>query len=172
MVAFALTACDTTAEKAASAPAASSSPVMSANAEQEVAQMERAWSAAMSKQDIDTLSKFMADDGVFVSQTKGFNTKAESVARIKENFEKWKTEKTTSTETVDEVKVKINGETVVAYGRGTSKEEKGGKTETETFLFTDVAAKRNGQWQFIAMTTTVVKPETKSATAPPTGKKK
>jgi uncharacterized protein (TIGR02246 family) len=168
-----LTSCDTPAEKAASTPAANTASPASGNTEQEVAQLERDWSAAISKQDAEALGKLMAEDGVFVSRATGFHTKAENVENLKKEFEKYKKDGQTNLETVDEVKVKVMGENAVAYGRGTSKETKGGKTETEQFLFTDTAVKRNGRWQFLAMTTTVIKPEAKPQIASsPTEKKK
>ncbi len=168
-----LTACDTATEKAASTPAANTASPTSGNADQEVAQLERDWSAAISKQDAEALGKLMAEDGVFVSRTTGFKNKVENVDTLKQEFEKAKKVAQTSLETVDEVKVKVTGDTAVAYGRGTSKETKGGKTETEEFLFTDTVVKRNGRWQFLAMTTTVIKPEAKSqAGSTPAEKKK
>jgi hypothetical protein len=141
------------------------------NAAQEIAQLERDWSAAMSKGDYDTLEKMIADDAV-LERANSFSNKTEYLSDKRRDVAKEKSDGVKTTETVDEVKVKPYGEVYLSYGRYTSVTAKAGKTETSRSLFLDVVAKRNGRWQFVAMTTSSITPEAPSPkTAAATTKK-
>jgi ketosteroid isomerase-like protein len=118
-----------------------------ANAEQEVAQMERDWSAAMTRQDIVTLEGLMADD-VVINGPYGLKNKAKYLEEIKEEFKPIrKGDVVKIEEVIDDVKVKAYGDTLISYGRFHWKDENGGKTETGKSTFTDVSVKHNGRWQ-------------------------
>lgn len=126
--------------------------------EQEVAQLERDWAAAMSRGDIDALNRMLADDAK-IAGSKGFSTKAEYIERKTGEIEQAKRGAGKSFETVDSVNVQIYADTAIATGQITWRTEKEGKIETGRDYFTDVAVKRNGRWQFVSMTSMPAKQE-------------
>jgi ketosteroid isomerase-like protein len=142
------------------------------SAEQEVAQMERDWSAAMSRQDIATIEQMMAED-IVTNGPDGIKNKAERLEEIKKEFEPNKKNGVVKvTENLDYVKAAAYGDVIISYGHFHWKDENSNKVETGKSTFTDVAVKRNGRWQFVSMSTINVTPQDQSSQAFPTDEKK
>lgn len=145
VAAIALSACATTSEKSTSAtspvPTASAGP--SENVEQALTKLEQDWAAAAVKADAAASDRIVADDWVGITSTGQTQTKAEIMNELKSG-----TYKATSMN-VDNIKVRVLGDTAVVTLVQTEKSQYKGKDSSGVYLFTDVWAKRNGKWQVI-----------------------
>jgi ketosteroid isomerase-like protein len=119
-----------------------------ASTEKEIAQLERNWSAAMSRRDLTALERMLADD-VMVA-VPGVSTGATKMEYL-ELLNKRRIEVAKLKETIDDFKVAVHGDTAVALGEYNWRTETDGKSETGKAKFMDVAIKRDGRWQFVAL---------------------
>ena len=107
-------------------------------------QLERDWCQASLKNDVAWLTRVLADDASFVSSTGRRQNKAQVLADFK-------AEKTKTCE-VDQLQVRVHGETAVVTGRWriTGTDAKGQPFPNPESMFTDTFVRRNGEWRCVA----------------------
>jgi uncharacterized protein (TIGR02246 family) len=107
-------------------------------------QLERDWCNASVKNDIDWLTRMLADDASFVTSTGQRQNKAQVLADFK-------AEKTKTCD-VDQLQVRVHGETAVVTGRWriTGIDGKGKPFPNPETMFTDTFVRRNGEWRCVA----------------------
>ena len=112
--------------------------------EEALMQLERDWCNASLKNDVDWLTRVLADDASFVTATGQRQNKAQVLADFK-------AEKTTTCQ-VDQMQVRVHAEAAVVTGRWriTGTDAKGKPFPTPETMFTDTFVRRNGQWQCVA----------------------
>jgi len=118
--------------------------------EQTLMQLERDWSQASLKKDIDTLNKIMADDWVNIDFQGKVVTKAQTIASLKSVLP------ATQAAGLGEMKVRVFGDSAIVTGSDTGKSGSKGKEVIEKYLWTDVFVRRNGRWQAVASQSTKV----------------
>jgi len=118
--------------------------------EQTLMQLERDWSQASLKKDIDTLNKIMADDWVNIDFQGKVVTKAQTIASLKSGLP------ATQAAGLGEMKVRVFGDSAIVTGSDTGKSGSKGKEVIEKYLWTDVFVRRNGRWQAVASQSTKV----------------
>jgi len=118
--------------------------------EQTLMQLERDWSQASLKKDIDTLNKIMADDWVNIDFLGKVVTKAQTIASLKSGLP------ATQAAGLGEMKVRVFGDSAIVTGSDTGKSGSKGKEIIEKYLWTDVFVRRNGRWQAVASQSTKV----------------
>jgi len=134
--------CTVSWSAAAQAPAARSAQ---ANPEETaIRQMERDWVNALLKADTAALDRIEAADFVFADPDGKMHTKAEHLADFKSGALKFESI------TLDDLKVRILGDTAIAHGLSTEKSSYKGKDTSGQYRWTDVFVKRGGCWQAVA----------------------
>ena len=132
-------------------------PVDTAAIEKELLQLEHDWATATVTHNVDFVRRVEADD-ITVTNTDGTTgTKADDVAAVESGAltaEGWE---------LADVKVKVlDGDAAVVTGRGIIKNGKykgpDGRVQAlkPEYRFTDVFARRNGQWQAVASQATTI----------------
>lgn len=120
---------------------------MSANGNT-VIEMDRQRMAAMANKDIAALEKLIADDLIYTHSSARLDTKASLIGNMTSGS-------TVYTEvTPSDVVAQDCGDTVVLTGKARIGVMSGGKPNAFTVRFTDVYAKRNGQWQMVTWQST------------------
>jgi ketosteroid isomerase-like protein len=112
--------------------------------EQDLMQIERDWAAAMVKKDTAALGRFTADDWVFTAPDGRLQTRAEIEAELGSGDLKFESS------TVDDLKVRVFGDTAIVTGRTTDKGQYKGQDISGQYRFTDIFVKRNGRWQSVS----------------------
>ncbi len=112
--------------------------------EEALMQLERDWCNASLKNDVDWLTRVLADDASFVTATGQRQNKAQVLADFKAEQ--------TKTCQVDQMQVRAYGDTAVVTGRWriTGTDAKGKPFPTPESMFTDTFVRLNGQWQCVA----------------------
>jgi uncharacterized protein (TIGR02246 family) len=107
-------------------------------------QLERDWCNASLKNDVDWLTRVLADDASFVTSTGQRQNKAQVLADFKAE--------TTKTCQVDQMQVRVHGEAAVVTGRWriTGTDVKGKPFANPETMFTDTFVRRNGEWRCVA----------------------
>ena len=107
-------------------------------------QLERDWCNASLKNDSDWLTRVLADDASFVTSTGQRQNKAQVLADFKAAK--------TKTCQVDQMEVRVHGETAVVTGRWriTGTDAKGKPFASPESMFTDTFVRRNGEWRCVA----------------------
>ena len=118
--------------------------------EQTLMQLERDWTQASLKSDVDTLNKIMADDWVNIDFLGKTVTKAQTIANLKTGLP------ATQAAGLGEMKVRVFGDSAIVTGSDTGKSGSKGKQVIEKYLWTDVFVRRNGRWQAVASQSTKV----------------
>ena len=122
-----------------------------------VEKLDRDLSAAGVRNDLDASSRLIADQAVFVDDVHDAGktrTKADILAFMRSP------DYTPKSETFDDIHSKQFGDTVVLWGRVTTQGTYKEKPVRDTFNFTDVWQKHNGEWQQVfTRATPVGKPE-------------
>ena len=113
-------------------------------------QLERDWTQASLKKDVDTLNKIMADDWVNIDFQGKTVTKAQTIANLKSGLP------ATQAAGLGEMKVRIFGDSAIVTGSDTGKSASKGKEVIEKYLWTDVFVRRDGRWQAVASQSTKV----------------
>jgi len=111
------------------------------NAEQIITRLEHDWVSAIVKKDTGTLNRLLADDfsGTTNDQIYSKNDAIEDVkAGTHESLD------------LDNIRVRLFGDTAVVTMGQTEKSRHGDSDFSGHYLFTDVWAKRNGQWVAVA----------------------
>ncbi len=114
--------------------------------EQELMQMEHDWSAAYLSHDISVVDRILADD--FIG-TDGRGIMTDKKQELEDARSENPNRKVLS-EAIDDLKVRIYGDTAVVNGRTTEKIQSGGKEFVVQYRRTDVFVKRNGRWQCVS----------------------
>ena len=107
----------------------------------EVEKLDRDLSAAGVRGDLDTSSRLVADQAIFVHESGKTTTKADLLAFMRS------ADYTPKSETFDDIHSKQFGDTVVLWGRVTTEGTYKEKPVRNNFNFTDVWQKHNGKWQ-------------------------
>jgi ketosteroid isomerase-like protein len=114
------------------------------NVEQTLIQLEHDWANAMVQRDVARLDQILANDFITTLPDGQTNSKADHLDEIR--TEQYKVESMT----LDNIKVRVFGDTaVVTYGV-TEKSVDKGKDSGGHSVWTDVFVKRNGSWQIVA----------------------
>ncbi len=120
---------------------------MSANGDMVIA-LDRQRMAAMAAKDIDALNRLIADDLIYTHSSARLDTKASLIGNMQSGS-------TVYTEvTPSDVVAQDCGDAVVLTGKARIGVMSGGKPNAFTVRFTDVYAKRNGQWQMVTWQST------------------
>ena len=110
----------------------------------EVEKLDRELSAAGVRGDLDTTSRLIADQAIFVDEVHESGkttTKADLLAFMRS------ADYTPKSETFDDIHSKQFGDTVVLWGRVTTQGTYKEKAVRSSFNFTDVWQKHDGKWQ-------------------------
>ncbi len=107
-------------------------------------QLEHEWVQVGVNHDVSVLERIEADDIIFTAFDGSLSTKAQDIADVTSGALK------AESASVDDMKVRIYGDTAVVTGRVTTKGQYKGKDISGQFRFTDVFVKRNGKWQAVA----------------------
>ena len=114
-----------------------------------VTQIERDWVIALEKADTAAIDRLEAADYVVTDQDGQVHTKAQGIADLQSGAQKFETFR------LDDLKVRVFGDSAIAFGLDTEKSSYKGKDTSGQYRFTDVFVKRDGRWQ--AVTTHVSK---------------
>ena len=144
VAALALVACAKTNEKPAASTATAATANPTENVEKAILKMESDWADSFVKNDMSVTERITADDYSFINSTGETQTKAQLVEMFKSGTYK------ISYLDLDNFKVRVFGETVVATYGQTEKSQYQGKDNSGHYVYTDVWVKRNGNWQIVA----------------------
>lgn len=135
------------------APAAAQ-PAATPGNEQELVNMETAWSKALVAKDVAALNKIMASDWHGQNQTGKLADRAAAIGAISDGTD------TISTMTNHDVHVRFVGaDLAIVQGQDTETSTHKGKPTSGVYTWTDVFQKRDGQWVAIASQGTPVTPD-------------
>ncbi len=112
--------------------------------EQELMQIEREWVQISVNHDASALDRIEADDFIYTGVDGTLVTKAQDISDITSG------NLTAESANIEEMKVRVYGDTAVVIGRLTTKGQYKGKDFSGQYRFTDVFVKRNGKWQAVA----------------------
>jgi ketosteroid isomerase-like protein len=115
-------------------------------AEQELLNLQREWLDAYQKHDATALERIEADDFTLTEGDGKVTTKAEDVASVRNA----KPPQPDDAFDVEDVKVRLYGDTAVLIGRVIIKYRNRGKLVAEQYRYTDTYLKRRGRWQVVA----------------------
>jgi ketosteroid isomerase-like protein len=125
----------------------SSSPAAdekSKDVEQTIQKLEQQWGDALVKRDQATIDHIAGADWVLIDPEGEILSKAKVDGDLKSGtaaFESFH---------LDDLKVRVFGDTVIAYGLETEKSKYDGKDTSGQYRFTDVFIKRDGRWQAVS----------------------
>lgn len=114
------------------------------NDEQELMRLEREWVQAGIKRDASVLDRIEADDYTFTAPEGMVFTKAQDMATITSG------DLTVESADIDDMKVRLYGDTAVVTGRLTMKGRYKGKDISGQYRGTDVFVKQGGRWRAVA----------------------
>jgi hypothetical protein len=123
---------------------AANAPTLSAgteNTDQVITSLENQWVAAIVKKDTATIDRLLADDFSGTTDDQIYS-KVDAIEDVKSG--------THESLDLDNIKVRIFGETAVVTMGQTEKSRHGDADFSGHYLFTDVWARKNGQWIAIA----------------------
>ncbi len=114
-----------------------------------VSRLVQEWLDALVKGDFEALDRIIGDDYI-ITNSDG------SVLGKQQDLEPLKTGLKFDSATVEDLKVRVYGDTAVATGLTTFKGNFNGRAFTSCGRFTDVWVKRNGRWQAVASQETIL----------------
>jgi uncharacterized protein (TIGR02246 family) len=114
------------------------------NVEQAIFKMESDWADSFVKNDMSVTERITADDYSFINSAGETQTKSQLVEMFKSG-----TYKITYLD-LDNLKVRVFGDTAVATYGQTEKSEYKGKDNSGHYVYTDVWVKRDGNWLIVA----------------------
>ena len=117
-----------------------------AKLEQALMQMERDWSAAYLSHDTAVVARILADDYLGTDGRGVMTDKAQEI----EDARAADANRKVLSEFIDDMKVRLYGDTAIVNGRTTEKLEINGKELTIQYRRTDVFVQRNGRWQCVS----------------------
>jgi ketosteroid isomerase-like protein len=115
-------------------------------AEQELLRLQREWLDAYQKHDPVALERIEADDFTLTEADGKVTTKAEDIASIRNA----KPPQPDDSFEVEDVKVRVYGETAILMGRVILKYRNKGQLVVERYRYTDTYLRRRGRWQVFA----------------------
>lgn len=119
--------------------------------EQELMQLERDWSAAYLKHDVDTVDRLLAEEYVGIDGRGIITNKAQEIEEAKApRPEAPKPAFTVLDETVTDMKIRLYGKVAVVTGRTTERIEFKGKESSIQYRRTTVWVKREGRWKCVS----------------------
>jgi uncharacterized protein (TIGR02246 family) len=125
-------------------PASGKRARQSGNTEQAIRQLMNEQANAQQKNDTAALERIWADDFTFTNSSGEVQTKAQRLAEIKSGELKFESI------SIDDVQVRVYGDTAVVTGRGTVKGQRRGQDLTGQSRSTSVYVKKQGRWQVVA----------------------
>jgi ketosteroid isomerase-like protein len=137
---FLVASCSGGPATAPSATTISAAPA-SENPEQVITRLEHEWVAAIVKKDADSIARLLADDFTGTTDDQIYS-KADAIEDVKTG--------THESLELDNLKVRIFGDTAVVTMGQTEKSRHGDADFSGHYLFTDVWAKKNGSWIAVA----------------------
>jgi ketosteroid isomerase-like protein len=137
---FLLMSCSSGPATAPSASTISAAPA-SENPEQVITRLEHEWVTAIVKKDADAIGRLLADDFTGTTDDQIYS-KADAIEDVKTG--------THESLELDNIKVRIFGDTAVVTMGQTEKSRHGDADFSGHYLFTDVWAKKNGAWIAVA----------------------
>jgi uncharacterized protein (TIGR02246 family) len=120
------------------------------NAEQQVKEVNDRYIAAQLNNDSDSLQKLMADDFTAIRSDGSLSTKAQEIEHIKSGA------LTHEKSDIQDVKIRVYGNTAVAMVRSYFKGTVNGKPLSSTVRVTRVWVKQKGDWKCVALQSTRV----------------
>jgi ketosteroid isomerase-like protein len=117
-----------------------------ATLEQALMQMERDWSAAYLSHDTAVIARILADDYLGTDGRGVMTDKAQEI----EDARAADANRKVLSEFIDDMKVRLYGDTAIVNGRTTEKLEINDKELIIQYRRTDVFVKRNGRWQCVS----------------------
>lgn len=117
-----------------------------AGAEQELLRLQREWLDAYQKHDAAALERIEAEDFTLTEGDGKVTTKAEDVASLRNA----KPPQPDDAFDVEDVQVRLYGDTAVLIGRVIIKYRNKGQMVAEQYRYTDTYLKRRGKWQVVA----------------------
>ncbi len=106
--------------------------------------VEREWAEAAVKADVATISRILIDEFIGTDPAGTVYDKQQALAALKSSANK------VISAAVDDMTVRVFGDTGVVAGRSIVKEVAAGKQVTGRYRFTDTWIKRGGRWQCVA----------------------
>jgi len=111
--------------------------------EQAIQKLEQEWADALVKGDQTTIDRIVSPDWLFTDPEGNLITKATSDADLKSGKVKFESVQ------ADELKVRVFGDSAIAFGLVTEKGNYDGKDTSGQYRFTDVFIKKDGRWQAV-----------------------
>jgi ketosteroid isomerase-like protein len=139
-----LSACGQRQDSSPSHPPAASSVAIDENVPEMLSKLEKDWADATMKGDIAFQDRIMADDYLGIMEDGTTNTKQQCIDFIRSGQFK------AQSITVDDIKVRVFGDTAVATYHQYETSLFKGKDYSGQTLWTDVFLRRNGKWQIAA----------------------
>ncbi len=115
-----------------------------ASVEDTIVRIERTWADALVKGDLAAWNRCLADDWIGTTPEGTIVTKAGAYSDLKAR------RVTRELFRLDDLKVRVYGETAIAFGLETEKSRIHGKDMSGQYRFTDVFVQRDGRWQAVA----------------------
>jgi ketosteroid isomerase-like protein len=123
-------------------------PVVAADPEQELIQIEQRLTDALLRLDVRTIDSLWSDDLVFVGLNGKPATKAERLSQMK--VPPSPNDATVTASTNDDVKVRLYGQTAVVTLLATWKTKANDRESTDRYMTTHVWNKQRGQWRLVS----------------------
>jgi ketosteroid isomerase-like protein len=114
--------------------------------EQELLKLQREWLDAYQKHDAAALERIEADDFTLTEADGKVTTKAEDVASIRNA----KPPQPDDSFDVEDVRVRLYGDTAILMGRVILKYRNKGQMVAERYRYTDTYLKQRGRWRVVA----------------------
>jgi ketosteroid isomerase-like protein len=111
--------------------------------EQAIQKVEQEWAAALVKGDLAMIDHIEAQDWTLADPEGNLIARSTTDADIKSGKMKFESVH------ADEFKVRVFGDSAIAFGLVTEKSKYDGKDTSGQFRFTDVFVKRDGRWQAV-----------------------
>lgn len=127
----------------AQAQTRSQNKIQSTNAEREVLRLEQERNKALLRGDTATTARLLADDFIEITATGKIRTRAQILAEFESGEMKFDSRK------VDEIKVRVYGNTAVVNARVARKGRYKGQEFNDEAWYTRVYIKRDGQWRAV-----------------------
>jgi uncharacterized protein (TIGR02246 family) len=119
---------------------------------QRILQLEEERNQAIVKGDAAALERMTADDYTFITLRGELRTKAEIIQGFRSGSFHYDNRR------ISDMNVRVYGDTAVVTGRSVQSGHENGKDYSGDYRFTRVYAKRDGNWQTVALQTTLVQP--------------
>ncbi len=127
-------------------------PDSEAAAKRTILQLEEERNHAIVNGDAAVLERMTSDDYTFITLRGELRTKAEIVKGFRSGSFHYDNRR------ISDLNVRVYGETAVVTGRSVQSGHENGKDYSGDYRFTRVYVERNGNWQTVALQTTLIQP--------------